>query len=278
MEKNKKVISLLGCGWLGFPLAIDLISQGYILKASTTSSEKLELMKQSKIDPYLVQFSLSETPKDIDVMLDANVIVISVPPGRRDPDGPKIYKKMISELCERIPRSKIGQVILISSTSVYPEHNQVVDEFSDLSPTTESGILMAESEKMLKAVLPNIVILRLAGLIGPGRMPGKFFADKKGISGGLAPINLIHRKDAIRIIRRLIESENAYGVFNGCAPSHPSREEFYGLASQIEKLVPPQFISEMHAWKIVSSARLEEELNFKFEISSLMDWLRNQQL
>ena len=36
MKENK--IGVLGCGWLGFPLAKDLIKQGFKVKGSTTVS------------------------------------------------------------------------------------------------------------------------------------------------------------------------------------------------------------------------------------------------
>lgn len=276
MKENQNITGLLGCGWLGFPLATCLISKGYNVRASTTSPGKLGLMKQAGIDPYLVQFSFSETSPGLDRILDSDLLIISVPPGRRNQDGFEIYGKMISELCERIPRSRVRRVILISSTSVYPHSNGIVNEYSDIFPETASGKLMAGSEALLRAILPDMVILRLAGLVGPGRMPGKFFAGKTGIPGGLAPVNLIHGNDAVRLICSLIEDENARGVFNGCAPSHPGREEFYTLASQAERLPLPEFIPEKTAWKIVSSVRLAEELHFEFEVPSLMDWLKDQ--
>mgnify|MGYP003615968040 CR=1 FL=1 len=41
-------ISILGCGWLGFPLAQKLIETGYEVKGSTTSESKLEALKKVK--------------------------------------------------------------------------------------------------------------------------------------------------------------------------------------------------------------------------------------
>ena len=44
-------ISILGCGWLGFPLAKALLSKGLSVKGSTTSSEKLATLEKAGITP-----------------------------------------------------------------------------------------------------------------------------------------------------------------------------------------------------------------------------------
>ena len=42
MQTNfNKTISILGCGWLGHPLAKFLISENFIVKGSTTTISKL---------------------------------------------------------------------------------------------------------------------------------------------------------------------------------------------------------------------------------------------
>ena len=49
-----QTISLLGCGKLGFPLALDLLNEGYNIKGSTTTVSKIDKLKQSGITPYLI--------------------------------------------------------------------------------------------------------------------------------------------------------------------------------------------------------------------------------
>ena len=53
---NQKSISILGCGWLGLPLARQLIKLGYSVKGSTTSPEKIQILKGSQIDGYNREF------------------------------------------------------------------------------------------------------------------------------------------------------------------------------------------------------------------------------
>lgn len=47
-------ISILGCGWLGFPLAKALLLKGFSVKGSTTSSEKLATLEKAGITPFLI--------------------------------------------------------------------------------------------------------------------------------------------------------------------------------------------------------------------------------
>lgn len=273
--KNKGVVSLLGCGWLGLPLATDLLANGFVVKGSTTSSSKLDEFKTLGIDPFLVQFHSSGEYPDFHNFLQADTLIISIPPGRRSPDGFGNYQAMINYVCKVLPETDISKLILISSTSVYPDNNSMVDEFSEILPDTDSGKLMAVAEGLLSELPLKVIILRLAGLIGPNRKPGKFFAGKTNIPNGLAPVNLIHRDDVIRLIKELIDNQQADGIYNGVAPAHPSKQDFYTEASKLEGLEKPEFIPEKISWKIVTSSRIEKELDFKFEKPEPQDWLNS---
>ena len=49
-----KQISILGCGWLGFPLAQQLMCQGFQIKGATTSESKLSVLQNAGISPFLL--------------------------------------------------------------------------------------------------------------------------------------------------------------------------------------------------------------------------------
>lgn len=272
--KNNTTISILGCGWLGYPLAQSLLSREFKVKGSTTSPVKFDLFRSTGIVPYLVQFNTESHEPELQDFLDSDILIIAVPPGRRSPGGPENYRRMASFLKPILEdNQRISKIIYISSTSVYPESNAVLTESAAVGPETESGMAILEFEKMLSGLNTQLVILRLAGLIGPGRTPGKFFAGKINIPNGLAPVNLIHLDDVIALITKLIDREDAEGIYNGCAPLHPTKEEFYTLAAKAEELPQPQFIAEKKAWKIIGTERTDKELNFSYTYSSPSDCL-----
>ncbi len=92
MEQNEhikdKSISILGCGWLGLPLAGLFVQQGYRVKGSVTSEEKLEALFEKGILPYQLTISDQEINcSDLQGFLESEILVINFPPSRR-PDIP----------------------------------------------------------------------------------------------------------------------------------------------------------------------------------------------
>lgn len=268
------VVSVVGCGWLGLPLAESLIIKGYRVKGSTTSEGKLRVIENSGIDPYLVHFGNDSAP-DAAGLLDCDVLIIAVPPGSRTSQGADNYRQMAGYFTANIPHTRIGKIILISSTAVYPENNSPARESVVAEPETLPGKVLKEVEdKFLQLADKTVIILRLAGLVGPGRHPGKFFRGKKNIPNGLAPVNLIHRDDVIGIIGNLIADDGAAGIYNGCSPVHPSKMTFYRLAAALAGEPLPEFVAEEGSWKIISGARVVLELAYEFIHPDLKVWLK----
>jgi nucleoside-diphosphate-sugar epimerase len=263
-------ISILGCGWLGLPLAKSFITDGVRVKGSTTSPGKLSMLQTLGIEPYLVQFSDAEGPAGFPEFLDSSVLIILVPPGR-DPQKQENYFRLLNGLTRAIDKSSISKIIFVSSTSVYGETNETFSETGSPRTDTETGKRMLAAEEIISTIADiPVYILRLAGLIGPGRHPGRFFAGKKEIPNGLAPVNLIHQADAVGIVRALVTGKPEPGIFNGCAPDHPSRQDFYTYAAEKLGVPLPQFLPERKTWKIISGEKAEKELSYRFMYRDLM--------
>ena len=267
-------ISVLGCGWLGLPLAEALILSGCKVKGTTTTAEKLRTLRDKGIDPYLVHFSGDSSP-ELAALLNCDVLIIAVPPASRTPLGAGNYRQLAGYLSDKIPGTRIKKMIFISSTSVYPENNCVITETETAQPDTSGGRLLKEVEDQLLSIsVKSVIVLRLAGLVGPQRHPGRFFKGRKGISGGLAPVNLIHRDDVIGIIERIINDDSTAGIYNACSPSHPPKNDFYRLAAETSGEPIPEFIPEKGNWKIISGQRVNDELNYQFIYPDLENWLK----
>jgi nucleoside-diphosphate-sugar epimerase len=274
---NGLKISLLGCGWLGVALANLLISKGYIVKGSTTTPSKLERLKGENIVPFLVHFREKSPPEKLSEFLLSKVLVICIPPGRNNPEKNEDYRRMAAQISDSLLRSTIKQLIFISSTSVYGDCNQEVDESTVAVPDDASGKLLLEVEQQFVA-LQNITdikvsVLRLSGLIGPNRHPARFFAGKTDIPNGLAPVNLIHLDDVCGIILKLIEKGDINGIFTASAPSHPTKQEFYTQAAKQQQLPLPTFKNQLNNWKIIRSDKIASILEYDFQINDLSEWL-----
>jgi len=269
---NGKTISILGCGWYGFSLATTLIDRGYIVKGSTTSADKLQKLAAATIKPYLVSFSADNETYD-PLFFVCDVLWIGIPPKIRSDNG-EDYLDKIRRLISAIKLNGIKQVVFISSTGVYGDSNAEVNELSDPLPDSASGKALLLAEMLLKQQAEfQTTIIRFAGLVGPGRDPGRFLAGKTAVPNGNAPVNLIHLTDCIGISCAILEKQAFGYTYNACSPSHPTRNDFYTKAATRLGLEAPQFVEEKKKWKIVSGNNTEKILGYKYVVDDLMAWL-----
>ncbi len=258
-----KNISILGCGWLGLPLATEFTAKGIGVKGSTTTPTKISKLQEKGINPYLLK--LEESTKEIytSFLLDSEVIVINFPP-KRVPNIITRYQEQIQSILPYINATQ--KVIFISSTSVYQNINDKVLETMVIEPEKESGHAVAAVERLLQEQLGDrLTIIRLSGLIGEDRLPGRFLANKKEVKNGNAPINVIHRDDCIGLIQAVIEKKAWGEIINGSADRHPLRKEYYTQAAIKIGLTPPTFAKQEEVlYKIVDNTKSKTLLEYTY--------------
>lgn len=259
-------ISILGCGWLGLPLAKALLENGFTVKGSTTSNEKISILENSGIQGFQIELSETEIKGKIDSFLEnSKILIIDVPPKLRGSSTENFVSK-IKKVIPFIEKSSVENVLFISSTSVYGEDNLIVTEETELNPDTESGKQLVQAEQLLQSNLNfKTTILRFGGLIGEDRHPIKFLAGRTNIENPNAPINLIHQDDCIGIILKIIAFDFWNETFNAATPFHPSRKEYYTQKAIEFNLALPEFNSENLTFgKKISSSKIENFLGYTF--------------
>ena len=274
-------VSILGCGWLGFPLAKKLIDNGFEVKGSTTSENKLAVLKSNKIAPYLLELSETKISECIsDFLYNSDILIIEIPPGLRkitEATSEKTFVNKIKNLIPFIEKSTIKKVLFISSTSVYAETAAIptVTEKTVLNPNTESGKQLVEVENLLRNNYNfQTTIIRFGGLIGEDRNILKMLTGKTNVANPDAPINLIHQEDCIGIIEAILKQVQLDKVwnetFNAVAPIHPTRKKYYTEKAKQFHLTAPLFTeNETNVGKIVSSEKLENVLGYPFKKTAL---------
>lgn len=271
MPQNLQQISILGCGWLGMPLAEALIKEGFSVKGSTTSSEKISVLDSKGIQPFLVALSENGVEgNSMDFLQNSEILIIDVPPKLRG-ESKEDFVAKTANLMPHIETSGVGKVLFISSTSVYADDNSEVTEETIPIPDTESGHQLLQAEKLLQEN-PNFktTILRFGGLIGPDRHPIKHLAGRENLANPNAPVNLIHQQDCIRIILKIIAQKAWDETYNAVAPFHPTREEFYHKKAVDMNLAIPKFASDKPSiGKLISSKKIEKDLGYSFGKNNL---------
>ena len=242
-------ISILGCGWLGLPLARQLVQQGHQIKGSTTSQEKIEVMKSIGIIPYLIKLT-EEEPQWID-FLKTDVLVITIPIKEIKP-----FKYLIKTLASTV------KIIYTSSTAIYLPSKEPINEKNALD--TQHPLLAIE--QVIRNSGNPSTIIRLAGLFDQRRHPGRWFANKV-LTHPNGPVNLIHLDDCLGIIEKIITHQVWNEIFNACANEHPSRKDFYSRASRALGSPPPQINEQKTSIKIIDNRWIKKKLDFSFHVS-----------
>jgi len=252
-------VSLLGCGWVGLPLGRELLRRGHEVRGSTTSPEKLTALRRAGIRPYLLNLA-PEPEGEVGDFFEADALVLTLPPKRREKDVRSRYPAQLEAALRAAPEG--ARVVFTSSTSVYPELNRVVTEADAGGDVGASGDALLEAETRLRT--RGATILRLAGLYGYDRQPGRALAGKE-VTGGDARVNLVHRDDVVAVLACVLEGNVANETLNVCADQHPTRREVYTRGAARFGFKPPRFVApHQKDFKIVSSRALKEKLGYRF--------------
>lgn len=269
----KITCTVLGCGWLGLALAKKLLTRSYTVRGTTTREQKLPVLANAGIIPYLISLESNSVAGDWKSALDSQILVLNTPPGRKNPQESQQYLSKYENLLQLLPQTAIEAIIFVSSTSVYGNATGIVDEKHAIEPVTSSGKALAEVEDLLRASAYPVSILRAGGLIGPDRHPGRFFRNRSEVSGGDAPVNLVHQEDMIEIIIKIME-EKAYGhTWNAVADLHPAKKEFYPAAISSLGADIPIFLAGGGESKCISNVLIKEELKYEFKFSDPMQMI-----
>lgn len=265
LQNSKQTVGVVACGWLGLPLASQLVRDGYKVYGSRRSTRHFNSLRSSGIFPFKIE--LQATPVgDLAVFERLDCLVLNVPPGNARQYQGLSHEQQLESLAGAIKKAGIPRVIFISTTSVYPDDARVMkEEDAEYIPSKHSGTVALRFEDVLReASGAELVVLRFGGLFGPERHPGHFFRNRKEVTGAEHPVNMIHQEDCIGIIGTLIADWPGAGVYNACSPEHPTKEEFYTAASNHVGTQAPKFHIAGEGGKTVCPQKLIDEIKYEF--------------
>jgi hypothetical protein len=166
--------------------------------------------------------------------------------------------------------------------STWPKEN--IQAFHQLPKTipliamssTSQTESMLKFEEELTVLFSKPTILRLGGLIGYNRHPGKFLSGKKDIKGKNHFINLIHRDDIIQIISVMIlQNKIPQKNYNLVSDKPCTKKVFYTYACQEINSAIPEFDELDNSEKpAVDGTDIKKLINYEFIYSSPFDYLK----
>lgn len=265
-------IAIIGAGWLGKPLAQQLLSQHYPLTVSCSHTDKAASLTIAGIPA--VGATLAEEPQgDWQGLLANKDIAICLLPASRGNHAKSPLATQIKQLLLMLKQYNVGKFIFVSSTSIYQKTNNTLAEAAQLNP---SSTVYAAEQLIQQQRDIEYTIIRFAGLISEDRNPTRSLS-KKSASGhifdaGLSPVNLIHQNDAIGVIQQVIKQQCWGEIFNACSDLHESREAFYQQgAIQLGITIPTFTIDNSKPDCIIANDKLKQQLNYQFKHNSATD-------
>lgn len=281
-DKNKHTkafsVGIIGCGWLGKALAASLVAQGASVLATSSQQCNVEQLNAQGIETQQLLLPLNIKQLSQHDIFTQQCLVIAITPKFKQ--GQNDYAIKIAQVVDAAKLQGIVQrIILLSSTAVYQGLAGLVDENTKLnlaeSNSPEKAQILNTAEQAVLNFNRQGSVLRLAGLVGPERHPGKFLLAKRTLKNASAPVNLIHQKDAVGLISSLLMSSSPQGVFNGVSDTHVTKALYYQAAAKSLGLELPTFSldSLLNSTRIVSGDKAKKELDYSFIYPDLLAWL-----
>jgi nucleoside-diphosphate-sugar epimerase len=232
----KNSISIIGLGHVGKPLARALKLEGHRVLGTTRLSEKAQVLEAEGIKVGLLSYP--NVPAS--GLLETDIIVLNIPPFPGELEWFRSWSW-----------KTYSWVIFLSSTSVYQDSPVVV---SENSPLKETDLL--SQEKWVQERFQSWTILRLGGLLGGERHPGKSMVGKKNLKGPRHAVNLIHHDDVVGFIQTVIKKHLTNDIFNVVCDEHSPRQEFYSAYATFDE-------SDRSMGKVVSNEKMKQHYELK---------------
>ncbi|MGJ8679176.1 SDR family oxidoreductase [Paraglaciecola sp.] len=237
-------IAIIGCGWLGLPVAKHLKHSGHKIVATRRSTAGVAELNSHNL--LGIEYTLGE-PLDttrLTPLFTSDILFLNIPVGRKS-QACEDFLSNIETLLKFASHSNIQQVIFISTSSIYGDDTRIVTAKSAPNPVTESAKINLQIEKLVGRFFPQTsTILRLAGLVGNDRHPAKYLAGKSQLPNPNQVVNLVHQSDVVQAIDKII-ADNIWGeTFVLSATEHPTRKDYYTWAAERLELAAPNFIQQ----------------------------------
>ena len=277
---------ICGCGYLGHRVARRWLATGDQVYAVTRRDERAAAWQSERIEAIVADVTRPETLAGLPKVDTALYAVANDAASGQSHEATLLggLQNVLGALGRNFQR-----VIYISSTGVYGDRQGGwVDEETPCEPQRPAGRACLAAERWLERhpLADRAVILRLAGLYGPNRIPRRsaLLAGEAIDAPQHGFLNLIHVDDAVesvvaaadtdlRLPRRYLISDGAPVV----------RSEYYAELARLvgapsPRFHPPEKETAAHARagadKRISNARMLAELKVALRFATYRDGLK----
>jgi nucleoside-diphosphate-sugar epimerase len=284
-----KSIFIAGCGYIGRRVACLAGASGYEATCLVRSEEHGGELEQLG---YKTIIATLDDPAGMPMLETAGggVLLYCVPP-----PGGGLFDTRARNLCASLALSAPpAKIVYLSATSVYSETNGgVVTEDSPTAPASAMGKRRLDAEAAFRefgaAHGASVVILRISGIYGPGRLPLIQISQGQPLlrEEESGPSNRIHADDLARICLAAAEKGGDGDIFN-VSDGHPgSMTSYFNAAAdalgmprqpqvtldEARQAMSPLMFSYVSESRVVDNSRLLERLDIRLRYPTLAEGL-----
>jgi len=232
---------IVGCGDIGMRVAALERAAGHSVAGLARSGDSAGRLRAAGIEPIMgdldVPSSLAGLP-----LKDTVVYYFAPPPGKGVTDP-----RMEAFVSVLVPRDLPARVVLISTTGVYGDcRGEWVTEERPPNPQADRAKRRLAAETVLRRWSETsgvpIVILRVPGIYGPGRLPEERLRAGEPVlrEEESSFSNRIHADDLARVCVAAARCRHPSAVYN-CSDGHPTTmtDFFWRVADQLGIPRPP---------------------------------------
>lgn len=268
-------VLIVGCGYVGMPLAEELVRQGHEVVGIRRSAEAAAALAAIGVEPCITDISDPAFSRPTGRF---DWVVFTAAAGRTQ--GNEGYRRLYLEgnrnLLAWLSDSPPAKYVYTSSTSVYGQQDgSLVRENSPTEPEAGTALELVAAERLLFDAAAKrfpAVVLRVAGIYGPDRSRylGAFIRNEVVMPGaGHRYLNMIHRDDVVGSILAALKNGRAGEAYNVVDQEPVTEIHFFTwLAETLGKYVPP-FAPDAGGGsannKRVSNRRLTMELGYRLK-------------
>jgi len=248
-------VLIIGCGDIGRRVAARW--QGVPVSGLVSSAASAEQLQTTGITPLRANLDDPATLRDLP-LANALVYYFAPPPatGTTDP-------RMQHFLNAIDPAQLPARIVYISTSGVYGDRGgEMVNEDTPPNPQADRARRRYDAEQQLRRFGQEygvaVVILRVGGIYGPGRLPRKRLEDRIPIiHEHLAPsTNRIHAEDLAQICVAAARRGRADGIYNVSDGTDSNMTEYFNTVADFLKLPRPPAIDWEEAERSLSAGML----------------------
>ena len=256
--RTRQDITIVGCGYIGKLLARQLLTKGFSVTAVVSSDASANVCLQNGIACIKVDLEDITSIESADINVNSCRVIYLVPPSVHSTDDERI-QLFFDVISDQQPE----KFVLISTTGVYGDcKGDWVDENTPLHPVLDRALRRVDAERQASSYCDKnnipLVILRVPGIYGPGRLP--LARIKKAV-----PIvrqedspysNRIHAYDLVNTCEKGLIKLDITGVYN-VSDGHPSTMyDYFMHVAEAAGLPAPPAISLQQAKEVLTPGML----------------------